>query len=289
MTAGDHVVVTVRIPKSRPTETTDRILVDTYWLYYGGSTSHLAIIEVTACTSVQGVKNASIGRLSLWKSLQHSWNVVFWVRLWNNWSSDHRVRCTRNTVQTRSILKTHSLTLMKFGSCWGELNVVYLLPNEWMQRIFQEIVTSSAIGSSKLDLRAQSIFALCIQRINLSKPAYCSGRLNSFHIIRTSMQNITRNISKTQSARYISGRCALHFVRDCRSILLVINQLQCLWRLIQWSKSQAYEVRHMHKMRFTLWTMRFTLCSGRCALHFVRDCQSILLVLIQLQCLWRLI
>ena len=72
MTAGDHVVVTVRIPKSRPTETTDRILVDTYGLYYGGSTSHLAIIEVTACTSVQGVKNASIGRLSLWKSLQHS-------------------------------------------------------------------------------------------------------------------------------------------------------------------------------------------------------------------------
>ena len=121
---------------------------------------------------------------------------------------------------------------MRFGSCWGEPHDLYLLWNGWMWRILQEIVTFSAIGSSKLltDSRAESIFSM--RRINLSKPAYYRWSLNSFSIIRTSMRNATGNTSTSQNPWNISGRRTLHHVRDCRSTLQALDQLQHLQRLI---------------------------------------------------------
>ena len=121
---------------------------------------------------------------------------------------------------------------------WGELHVLHLLQNGWMPRILQEIVTFSAIGSSKLlTVRVQEVY---------SARAYYRRSINSFRIIRTSMRNTTRNISMPQNPRDISGRRTLHYAPDCRSTwlgvhyyarvcrstLLALNQLQCLQRLI---------------------------------------------------------
>ena len=164
-----------------------------------------AAIGVTAWTRIETILQGSHmtnGRLSLWK---HSWDFAFWVWPWNNSSSDVPVTLCISCL-TRNTQKTHSSTLMKFGSCWGAPHVLYLLQNGWMLLILQEIVTSSAICSSKLltDLHAESIFSM--QRINLSKPAYYLGSLSSFFIILTSMQNTTRNILTSQNPQDISGR-----------------------------------------------------------------------------------
>ena len=75
----------------------------------------------------------------------------------------------RNTQKT---LHNSNEVRQLLPTCWGEPHVLYLLRNGWMPRILQDIVTSLAIGSSKIltDSRAERIFGM--QRINLSKPAH---------------------------------------------------------------------------------------------------------------------
>ena len=181
----------------------------------------------------QGVNNASRITYDEWKTLPVE--TLVRRRLLSMTLKQLELRCTSNMVHfvlNEEHSKDALLNSNEVRQLLGRTHVLYLLRNGWMPRILQENVTSSAIGSSKFltDLRAESIFSM--QRINLSKLAYYRGNLNSFLIILTSMRNTSRNISTSQNPRDISGRRTLHYVRDCRSTLQALNQLQCLRRSI---------------------------------------------------------
>ena len=164
----------------------------------------------------QGVNNAARITYDEWQTLP----VETLVRrqLLSMSLKQVKFRCTSNTVHfvlNEEHSKNALLNSNDVRQLLGEHHILYLLQNGWIQWILQEIVTFSAICSSKLltESQAESIFSM--QRINLSKPAYYNGSPNSFHIIWTCRHNTTRNIQTSrisQNPQDISGRRTLHYV-----------------------------------------------------------------------------